>query len=99
MDSFLFRVCENMALIFNGEAKVFSFFLPNKIYQYPFLPHQEAEWTHQSYPFEVESIGLCFWGVGRLEACAGLSNLRRPNINPTFVVYEKTIKVSMKTKP
>jgi hypothetical protein len=99
MESFLFRVCENMVLIFNGEAKLFSFFLPNQIYQFPILPHQEAEWTHQSYPFEGESIGLSFWGVGRRGTCTGLSDLSRPNIPPTFVVYRETKKVSLKTKP
>jgi hypothetical protein len=57
-----------MALIFNGEAKVFSFFLPNQIYQCPIIPHQEPEWTHQSYPLEWGSIGLSFWGVGRCGA-------------------------------
>ncbi len=99
MESFLFRVCENMALICKGEAKLFSFFLPNQIYQYPILPHQEAEWTHQSCLVDGSTIGLSFWGVGRRRACTGLSDLSRPNIPPTFVVYKETLKVFLKTKP
>jgi len=41
-----------MALIFYGEAKLFSFSLPNQIYQYPILPHQKEELAHQPYQSE-----------------------------------------------